>query len=91
MKKAVTFVQEGIDGLIHLAPFSCAPEIVAVSGLSRMARDHSMPLLTLSFDEHSGEAGLVTRLEAFVDVLERRSRRRVQRIERAEPGSRGRG
>jgi predicted nucleotide-binding protein (sugar kinase/HSP70/actin superfamily) len=91
MKKAVAFVREGIDGLIHLAPFSCTPEIVAVSGLSRMARDHDVPLLTLSFDEHSGEAGLVTRLEAFVDVLERRSRRRWQGAIRAAPGSRVRG
>jgi predicted nucleotide-binding protein (sugar kinase/HSP70/actin superfamily) len=78
LKEAVTFVREGIDGLIHLAPFNCTPEIVAVSVLPRLARDHDVPLLTLSFDEHSGEAGLVTRLEAFVDLLDRRARRRVQ-------------
>jgi len=76
MKEAVNFVQEGIDGLIHLAPFNCTPEIVAVSVLPRLARDHDVPLLALSFDEHSGEAGLVTRLEAFVDLLERRARRK---------------
>jgi len=76
MKEAVAFVREGIDGLIHLAPFNCTPEIVAVSVLPRLARDYDVPLLALSFDEHSGEAGLVTRLEAFVDLLERRSRRR---------------
>jgi predicted nucleotide-binding protein (sugar kinase/HSP70/actin superfamily) len=75
LKEAVTFAQEGIDGLIHLAPFNCTPEIVAVSALSRLARDHGVPLLSLSFDEHSGEAGLVTRLEAFVDLLDRRSMR----------------
>lgn len=75
LKEAVAFVREGIDGLIHLAPFNCTPEIVALSVLPRLARDHDVPLLALSFDEHSGEAGLVTRLEAFVDLLERRSRR----------------
>jgi len=74
LKEAVTFVREGIDGLIHLAPFNCTPEIVAASVLPRLARDHGVPLLTLSFDEHSGEAGLVTRLEAFVDLLARRAR-----------------
>jgi predicted nucleotide-binding protein (sugar kinase/HSP70/actin superfamily) len=84
VKEAVTFVREGIDGLIHLAPFNCSPESVAVSVLPRMARDHDVPLLALSWDEHSGEAGLNTRLEAFVDLLERRARRRA-------PGSRGRG
>ena len=75
MKEAVAFVHEGIDGLIHLAPFNCTPEIVAVTVLPGLARDHDVPLLTLSIDEHSGEAGLVTRLEAFVDLLERRAGR----------------
>ena len=78
MKEAVAFVREGIDGLIHLAPFNCTPEIVAASVLPQLASDHNVPLLTLSIDEHSGEAGLVTRLEAFVDLLERRARRRVR-------------
>ena len=78
MKEAVAFVREGIDGLIHLAPFNCTPEIVAVSVLPRLARDYDVPLLTLSIDEHSGEAGLVTRLEAFVDLLERRALRGKQ-------------
>jgi predicted nucleotide-binding protein (sugar kinase/HSP70/actin superfamily) len=75
VKEAMTFVQEGVDGFIHLAPFNCTPEIVAASVLPRLARDHDVPLLALSFDEQSGEAGLVTRLEAFVDLLERRARR----------------
>ena len=74
MKEAVAFVRDGIDGLIHLAPFNCTPEIVAVSVLPRLASDHDVPLLALSIDEHSGSAGLVTRLEAFVDLLERRDR-----------------
>ncbi len=79
VKEAVAFVRNGIDGLIHLAPFNCTPEIVGASVLARMARDHDVPLLALSFDEHSGEAGLVTRLEAFVDLLDRRARRRERR------------
>lgn len=83
LKEAVSFVREGIDGLIHLAPINCTPEIVAVSVLPNLARDHDVPLLALSFNEHSGEAGLVTCLEAFVDLLERQARRRA-------PGSPGR-
>jgi predicted nucleotide-binding protein (sugar kinase/HSP70/actin superfamily) len=79
LKEAVTFVREGIDGLIHLAPFNCSPEIVGASVLPRLARDYDVPLLILSFDEHSGEAGLTTRLEAYADLLERRARRGTQR------------
>jgi hypothetical protein len=75
MKEAVTFVSEGVDGLIHLAPFNCTPEIVAATVLPNLARDHDVPLLALSFDEQSGQAGLATRLEAFVDLLDRRTQR----------------
>jgi predicted nucleotide-binding protein (sugar kinase/HSP70/actin superfamily) len=32
----------------------------------------SIPLLILSFDEHTGREGLTTRLEAFRDVVEQR-------------------
>ncbi len=36
-----------------------------------------VPLAMLTIDEHTGEAGLVTRLEAFVDMVRRRKRKRV--------------
>jgi predicted nucleotide-binding protein (sugar kinase/HSP70/actin superfamily) len=71
IKEAVTFVQTGVDGLVHLAPFDCTPEIVAANVLPRLARDHKVPLLALSFDEQTGQAGLETRLEAYVDLLQR--------------------
>jgi predicted nucleotide-binding protein (sugar kinase/HSP70/actin superfamily) len=73
LREAMSFVREGVDGLVHLAPFSCTPEIVAATVLPRMARDHGVPLLALSFDEQSGQTGLVTRLEAFADLLDRRA------------------
>jgi predicted nucleotide-binding protein (sugar kinase/HSP70/actin superfamily) len=41
-----------------------------------------VPLLSLSFDEHSGEAGLTTRLEAFADLLARRAWRRARNPDR---------
>jgi predicted nucleotide-binding protein (sugar kinase/HSP70/actin superfamily) len=79
LREAMSFLRKGVDGLVHLAPFSCTPEIVAASVLPRMARDHGVPLLALSFDEQSGQTGLVTRLEAFVDLLDRRAWHRERR------------
>lgn len=64
----------GINGLIHLAPFGCMPEVVARYALSRLASDHRLPVLTVSLDEHASDTGLQTRLEAFVDCLKRRRR-----------------
>lgn len=67
--------REKLDGMVHLLPFTCMPEIVAKSVLPQVTEDMGIPVLSLSLDEHTGEAGLVTRLEAFVDLL--RARREV--------------
>jgi predicted nucleotide-binding protein (sugar kinase/HSP70/actin superfamily) len=58
-----------VDGLIHVAPFNCTPEIVAQSALVALQREQGVPVLNLSFDEQTGRAGVLTRLEAFVDML----------------------
>ncbi len=50
----------------------CMPEIVSKSILPKISRDKDFPILTLVVDEMTGEAGYVTRIEAFVDLLERR-------------------
>jgi predicted nucleotide-binding protein (sugar kinase/HSP70/actin superfamily) len=42
--------------------------------LERRIREAGKPFLRLYFEEHSGEAGLITRLEAFTDLLKYRSR-----------------
>ena len=58
------------DGLVHLAPFTCLPEIVAQNIMPSVKED--IPVLTLLYDEQMGKAGMLTRLEAFVDLLKRR-------------------
>jgi len=72
---AVDFARKGYDGIVHLMPFTCMPEIVAQGILTRVSRDLSFPILTLIIDEHTGEVGVNTRLEAFVDLLRARKRR----------------
>ncbi len=61
-----------MDGIIQLAPFTCMPEIIAMPALSTISTDFSIPVLHLIIDEHSGEAGIQTRLEAFIDLLKHR-------------------
>jgi len=65
-------IAEGFDGVIQILPIGCMPEIVAKSVLGRMSTDMNLKTLTIIFDEMDGEAGYVTRIEAFVDMLERR-------------------
>lgn len=68
---AVKYAQEGYDGILQLLPLGCMPEIVASSILPRIQEDYGIPIMTLTFDEHTGRTGVQTRLEAFVDLLER--------------------
>ncbi|MGI6468998.1 MAG: CoA protein activase [Syntrophomonadaceae bacterium] len=73
----VDFAHQGYDGVIQIGPLTCMPEIVAQSILLRVAKEEQIPCMTLYFDEHSANAGITTRLEAFTDMLRRRKAARV--------------
>lgn len=70
--EAVLAQREGFDGAIQIFPMGCMPEIVAKSILPSVSKDLSFPIMTLVVDEMTGEAGYLTRIEAFLDLLERR-------------------
>lgn len=70
---AVWYHRKGFGGAIQILPFTCMPEIVAQSILPKVTEDTGMPVMTLIMDEHSGEAGIITRLEAFIDLLQRKN------------------
>jgi predicted nucleotide-binding protein (sugar kinase/HSP70/actin superfamily) len=67
--------QNGINGLLAVLAFGCGPDAVMVEQVRQTAIEAGVPVMTLTLDEHTGEAGLVTRLEAFVDMLFWRRRR----------------
>ena len=60
---------EKVDGIIHMKAATCSPEITAMTILQDMSRDFDVPFMYLTFDTETGEAGLHTRLEAFIDML----------------------
>jgi predicted nucleotide-binding protein (sugar kinase/HSP70/actin superfamily) len=68
----VLYSRRGFDGVIHILPFTCTPEIVAQSILPTVSRENGIPVISFSLDEQSGEAGFITRLEAFLDLLQQR-------------------
>ncbi|MCL6450119.1 MAG: acyl-CoA dehydratase activase-related protein [Acetobacteraceae bacterium] len=68
----------GVDGIIHLVSFGCGSDALITDLLERFARRRGrLPFMLLTLDEHSGEAGLQTRLEAFVDMIRRRRAERA--------------
>ena len=63
-----------IDGLITVNSFGCGPDSLMIEKIVRKAKEYGKPMLSLTIDEHTGEAGFITRLEAFVDMLYRKKR-----------------
>ncbi|MFA5536681.1 MAG: acyl-CoA dehydratase activase-related protein [Bacillota bacterium] len=62
-----------ITGLIYLSSFGCGPDsMLAELVEKRFRRNGQKPFLNIVIDEHTGEAGLQTRLEAFIDMIARR-------------------
>lgn len=60
-----------IEGIITVTFFGCGIDAF-VEEIYRSRLSQEKPYLTLTFDEHTGEAGLITRLEAFLDMMSRR-------------------
>ncbi len=67
----------GKDGIIHISPFTCMPEIMSQNIFPTMRSEHEIPILTLIMDEQTGKAGYITRLEAFVDLMRRKKRAKL--------------
>lgn len=65
----LNYVKLGFDGIIHLLPFGCMPEVTIRPILEKIHQESGIPFLSVSLDEQVAEAGIDTRLEAFVDVV----------------------
>jgi len=58
------------DGMIYLSSFGCGPESLVGELVARWAKRRSdIPFMLLTIDEHTAATGMVTRLEAFTDML----------------------
>lgn len=75
---AAHYIQDRkIDGVITINAFGCGPDSLMVERIARYARTNNKPILHLSIDEQTGEAGFVTRIEAFIDMLYRKKRSKI--------------
>jgi len=69
VQEMLDYIKQGFDGIIHLLPFGCMPEVSVRPILEKIHKKTGIPLLSLSLDEQVAEAGIDTRIEAFVDVV----------------------
>ena len=70
--EALLAEKHNFDGAIQIFPMGCMPESVSKAILPAISNDKDFPIMTLVVDEMTGEAGYITRIEAFIDMLERK-------------------
>jgi predicted nucleotide-binding protein (sugar kinase/HSP70/actin superfamily) len=69
MQKARGVLKYNISGAIEISSFQCGCDAVLKEFIEKEFKQNKIPFLHLLIDEHSGEAGIQTRLEAFIDTL----------------------
>ncbi len=69
------YANNGYDGVIQIISFLVHAGNSCKKIFPSIERDLDIPILTLIIDEMTGEAGYMTRVEAFIDILEKRRER----------------
>lgn len=65
---AYLLVKQKVDGIIFIISFPCGPNALTIEHLIRQIKNQ-LPVMTLVMDEHQSQAGVLTRLEAFLDLV----------------------
>ncbi|MCD8018600.1 MAG: hypothetical protein LUF92_03155 [Clostridiales bacterium] len=68
------YAERGFDGLVHVKSAGCTPEIDIMPVLQNIGADYKIPILYLTYDSQTSDTGLMTRLEAFYDMLKMRKK-----------------
>ncbi|MDP4108676.1 MAG: acyl-CoA dehydratase activase-related protein [Bacillota bacterium] len=62
--------RQDIDGILYVMAFGCGVDSFVCDYVERLIRrEKDLPFAVITLDEHSGEAGLNTRIEAFIDMI----------------------
>ena len=69
MEKIREILKYDIAGAIEISSFACGCDAVLKEFVEKEFKESKIPFLYLIIDEHTGDAGFQTRLEAFIDTL----------------------
>ncbi len=74
LNAAYYLFREGkVDGIIHLTAFGCGPDSMVDKLMELASKEYpEIPYMSVTIDEHTGDAGVSTRLEAFLDMVKRK-------------------
>lgn len=70
---ACNYYLDKVDGICTIISFGCGPDSLIAEVMLARAKALNKPFLQLIIDEHTGRAGLITRLEAFIELIKRRT------------------
>ncbi len=69
MEKIQEVLRHDMTGVVEISSFQCGCDAVLKEFVEREFKKYKIPFLYLMIDEHTGEAGFQTRLEAFMDTI----------------------
>ena len=69
-------LSKNYDGIIHTKPFGCTPEIGAIPIIKKVANERKIPIIFFSYDSETSNEGIITRLEAFYDLIKFRKEKK---------------
>jgi predicted nucleotide-binding protein (sugar kinase/HSP70/actin superfamily) len=69
---AFRFLVDKVNGVCMIVSMGCGPDSLVAEFMREEAQQRDIPFLQLVIDEHTGTAGIVTRIEAFLELAERR-------------------
>ena len=69
---SIVHYYDQVDGIILLSVFPCGPDSLTNEMCIRKIKK---PITTLIIDELTSETGLQTRIESFIDIINRRGRK----------------
>jgi len=69
MEKVGEILKYKISGVIEISSFLCGCDAVLKEFVEKSFKEKKVPFLYLIIDEHTADAGVQTRLEAFLDTL----------------------
>ncbi|MCM1367768.1 MAG: acyl-CoA dehydratase activase-related protein [Roseburia sp.] len=65
---AIELLKDKVDGIILLTTFPCGTDSMVNEFIVRTYKDK--PIMTLTVDSQDGSAGMETRIESFVDIIQ---------------------
>ena len=64
---AVNYYKDKVDGIIFITSFPCGPDSLVNELL--ISKLKNISITNILIDESTAEAGLITRLESFIDII----------------------